>query len=256
MLDTGDAGQRRISAVREYWDSHPLGKQFVRDEDLETGSPEFFTHIQPWMPPFKFPWIMERIEREAAGLKGAHLLEIGCGLGFDSVEFLKRGVRVTATDLTPIAVELTRRHFEIEGVRAEDVRTENVLLLSFGDNSFDAVWANGVLHHTGNTERAVEEIYSKQTGQNDWNTFNGWKEKGFKVEKGSSGFPIWGKPKRLKNATTHEDTQTPDGTEEPGGRQWFPLAYIYHAGQVLSEEGDRPTGYVPEHVDAGEQEAA
>src|SRR5688572_31734137 len=109
------------------------------------------------MNPFKFPWIMDRIEREAARLQDKHLLEIGCGMGYDSLEFLKRGVRVTATDLTPNAVELARRHFEVEGVRAEDVRVENALALSFPDETFDAVWSNGVLHATGDTPLAIQE---------------------------------------------------------------------------------------------------
>jgi ubiquinone/menaquinone biosynthesis C-methylase UbiE len=100
---------------------------------------------------------MDRIEREAAHLQGKHLLEIGCGLGYDSLEFLKRGVRVTATDLTPNAVRLARRHFELEGIQAEDVHIANGLDLPFEDNTFDAVWANGVLHSTGDTARAISE---------------------------------------------------------------------------------------------------
>ena len=153
-----DAAQHTVSAVREYWDAHTLGFQYVRDRSLVAGSPEFFAHIRPWMNPYKFPWIMERITGEAKLLKGKHLLEIGCGMGYDSLEFLKRGVRVTATDLTPSAVRLTRRHFEVEGVTPEDVRVESVLALSFADNSFDAVWANGVLHATGDTRRAIQEV--------------------------------------------------------------------------------------------------
>lgn len=145
------------AAVRDYWESHTLGKQYVRDRALEPGSPEFFAHIRPWMNPYKFPWIMERIEREAARLKGKQLLEIGCGMGFDSVEFLRRGVRVTATDLTPNAVALARKHFEVEGLHPEDVRVESVLDLSFADETFDAVWANGVLHATGDTALAIRE---------------------------------------------------------------------------------------------------
>jgi ubiquinone/menaquinone biosynthesis C-methylase UbiE len=129
----------------------------VTDTSLEVGSPEFFTHIRPWMNPYKFPGIMDRIEREAAILKGKHLLEVGCGMGSDSLELLKRGVRVTATDLTPNAVKLSRRHFEIEGVQPEDVRTANGLKLPFDDNAFDAVWANDVLHATGDTARAIAE---------------------------------------------------------------------------------------------------
>jgi ubiquinone/menaquinone biosynthesis C-methylase UbiE len=146
-----------VTAVHDYWNSHTLGLQYVTDESLEAGTPAFFAHIRPWMNPFKFPWIMERIERESALLKGKYLLEIGCGMGYDSLEFLKRGVHVIATDLTPNAVEITWRHFQIEGVQAEEIRTANALALPFDDNSFDAVWANGVLHATGDTERAVQE---------------------------------------------------------------------------------------------------
>jgi ubiquinone/menaquinone biosynthesis C-methylase UbiE len=147
-----------VDAVRAYWDSHPLGFQYLSETGLEAGTPEFYANIRPWMNPFKFPWIMERIDREAKLLQGKHLLEIGCGLGFDSLEFLKRGVRVTATDLTPTAVELARRHFELEGVEPEDVRVENGLELSFPDETFDAVWSNGVLHATGDTPRAIREV--------------------------------------------------------------------------------------------------
>jgi len=146
-----------VGEVHDYWNTHTLGLQYVTDKSVKPGTPEFFAHIRPWMNPYKFPWIMERINREAKLLKGKHLLEIGCGIGYDSLEFLKRGVRVTATDLTPNAVALTRRHFELEEVQAEDVRTANALDLPFPDGTFDAVWANGVLHATGDTRRAIQE---------------------------------------------------------------------------------------------------
>lgn len=146
-----------VGDVHDYWNTHTLGLQYVTDQSVQPGTPEFFEHIRPWMNPYKFPWIMERIDREAKLLKGKHLLEIGCGMGYDSLEFLKRGVRVTATDLTPNAVAITRRHFELEKVQAEDIRTANVLDLPFPDGTFDAVWANGVLHATGDTHRAIQE---------------------------------------------------------------------------------------------------
>lgn len=149
--------QTVVRDVHDYWNEHTLGFQYVTDPNLEPGMREFFDHIRPWMNPYKFPWIMERIEREAALLQGKHLLEIGCGMGYDSLEFLKRGVRVTATDLTPNAVAISRRHFEVENVKAEDVRVANALDLPYEDNAFDAVWSNGVLHATGDTRRAIQE---------------------------------------------------------------------------------------------------
>jgi len=150
--------QNTSERIYDYWNQHTLGNQYVSDQNIRPGTPEFFQHIRPWMNPYKFPWIMERIEREAGLLKSRHLLEIGCGMGYDSVEFLKRGVRVTATDLTPNAVTLARRHFEIEGVEAEEVRVANALDLPFKDDEFDAVWSNGVLHATGDTKKAIREV--------------------------------------------------------------------------------------------------
>lgn len=52
---------------------------------------------------------------------------------------------------------MTRRHFEIENVHAEEIRTANALDLPFSDGTFDAVWSNGVLHATGNTRLAIRE---------------------------------------------------------------------------------------------------
>jgi SAM-dependent methyltransferase len=147
-----------LTSIHDYWNTHTLGLQYMTDTSLPIGSPEFFEHIRPWMNPYKFPWIMARIEREAALLRGKHLLEVGCGMGYDSLEFLKRGVRVTATDLTPNAVRIAQRHFGVAGVQAEAVRTANALDLPFPDNTFDAVWANGVLHATGDTALAVREV--------------------------------------------------------------------------------------------------
>lgn len=145
--------------VYEYWNAHTLGLQYARNRRIETGTREFFDDIRPWMSPYKFPWMMRRIEREAKRLKSRHLLEIGCGMGFVSVQFMKRGVRVTATDLTESAIDLASRHFELERVRPVTVRTADALNLPFPDAAFDAVWSNGVLHTTGDTQRAVDEVH-------------------------------------------------------------------------------------------------
>jgi ubiquinone/menaquinone biosynthesis C-methylase UbiE len=149
---------RKTAAIREYWDAHPLGLQYVSKPGIKQGSPEFFEHIRPWMNPYKFPWIMERIDAEAAKLKGRKLLEVGCGMGYDSLEFIRRGVRVTAIDLTPNAVEFARRHFEVVGAQADEVRVGNALDLPFADETFDGVWSNGVLHATGDTRKAIAEV--------------------------------------------------------------------------------------------------
>jgi ubiquinone/menaquinone biosynthesis C-methylase UbiE len=43
-------------------------------------------------------------------------------------------------------------------VKPEAVQVGDALALDFPDSSFDAVWSNGVLHATGDTQRAIDEV--------------------------------------------------------------------------------------------------
>ena len=80
-------------------------------------------------------------------------------MGFDAIEFMKRGVRVTATDLTPANVDLAARHFAFAGVTPEALRVEDAFDLSFPDETFDAVYSIGVLGHASDPARMVEEVH-------------------------------------------------------------------------------------------------
>ena len=95
----------------------------------------------------------------------------------------------------------------------------------------------------------LEAMYRAQSGQNDFDTFRGWKERGYFVEKGAKGFPVWSRPKS-RNAEANEmtKTETPDGVEVNlnGGEKKAPsfwVSYLFHAGQVKDENGERPNTY-------------
>ncbi len=150
---------RAPDPVRSYWNAHPHGAEFLQAPDVRPGTAAFFARIRPWMSPYRFPGILARIEREAARLRGRRLLDLGCGLGYDSVEFLRRGVRVTASDVSSSALALAQRHFEIAGVRPDGLVVATALALPHADSSFDAVWSDGVLYYTGDMPRALREIY-------------------------------------------------------------------------------------------------
>ncbi len=55
-------------------------------------------------------------------LCGAPTLELGCGLGLVAVAAARAGARVTATDWSAPAVELTARNAEANGVQLESLR--------------------------------------------------------------------------------------------------------------------------------------
>ena len=86
------------------------------------------------------------------------ILHLGCGIGFRITESAVRGFRrLVAADLTPQALDITRRRLALHGVDAE-LREDNAQALSLADASFDHVNCQGVIHHTPEPEKAVAEI--------------------------------------------------------------------------------------------------
>ncbi|OPZ69810.1 MAG: Malonyl-(acyl-carrier protein) O-methyltransferase [bacterium ADurb.Bin478] len=164
---------------KEYWNTHTLGLQYQIDHSIDKGTPEFFEHIDPVAS--RFHWIYQMMDEEAPALKGKKLLEIGCGMGRDSAEWASRGVLVTASDLTPNAIEYAKKYFAYRGLTAE-FKVTTALHLDFPDASFDAVYARGVIHCTAADIRpAIAEIFRvlKPGGRalifhfyNRWSWFN------------------------------------------------------------------------------------
>lgn len=140
-----------LEQVRDYWESHPL---YTHEIPTEESRGSFFVEV-------------DRIKREDVerfsmkywqfeGFKGKKVLDIGCGPGWLSVQYARAGAHVTSVDLTDRAVELTRQHFELHGMKG-DIRQANAEHLPFDDESFDLVCSSGVLHHTPDTEKAISE---------------------------------------------------------------------------------------------------
>jgi SAM-dependent methyltransferase len=90
---------------------------------------------------------------------GKEVLDSGCGGGRYSVAWRQLGARrVTGLDISATGIDdATRRVSEakIEGVV---FRQGSVLELPFGDQSFDIVFSNGVLHHTTDWTAGVNEL--------------------------------------------------------------------------------------------------
>jgi 2-polyprenyl-3-methyl-5-hydroxy-6-metoxy-1,4-benzoquinol methylase len=91
-------------------------------------------------------------------LSDRRVLEIGCGLGTHSGLMAEAGARVSAIDITPRGVELTRRRLALRGLDA-DVRIMDGEELQFDDEEFDLVWSWGVVQHTAHPERMAAEVH-------------------------------------------------------------------------------------------------
>jgi len=140
--------------AQEQWSEDPCGAVYGREHDF--GTREFFDAVEqhryheyaPWMPD-----VMGFNE-----FAGARLLEIGCGMGTDLLQFARGGAKVTGVDLTPRSIEISRQHLAVYN-KTGDFAISDCETLPFAGDSFDVVYSNGVLHHTPDTVGAVREVY-------------------------------------------------------------------------------------------------
>ncbi len=144
--------------VRDWWHKNPFN-YFVGDEE---GSWAFYRNIDrkflkwiPFMQAGGYPFLTRYVDMK--GLQGKKLLDIACGTGVLTEQFVRMGADVTAIDLTPKAVELTKKRLELYKIHA-NVLEGDAQALPFPDNSFDVVCAWGCLMHMPKTEQAIAEI--------------------------------------------------------------------------------------------------
>jgi ubiquinone/menaquinone biosynthesis C-methylase UbiE len=151
---------------KNWWESNPMTYDWHGERNIKVNSKEWFNQIDNDFfsisqefahNPNSFPF-SNLIDFN--NLKGKKVLEIGCGMGSHASLFAKSGIDYTGIDITKYAVETTNKRLELFGLnnnaKAKQMDAEN---MEFKDNSFDFVWSWGVIHHSSNTEKIVNEIY-------------------------------------------------------------------------------------------------
>jgi ubiquinone/menaquinone biosynthesis C-methylase UbiE len=145
-----------IEHVRAFWNSRPCN---VRHSPKPVGSKEYFDEVEtrkyfvePHIPRFA------DFERWA----GKRVLEIGCGIGTDTINFARHGARVMAVDLSEESLALARRRAKVYGFEDRiDFRQANAEELDRAlpaGEQYDLVYSFGVIHHTPHPERALERM--------------------------------------------------------------------------------------------------
>ena len=135
-----------------YWNQNPIGAEPF---NAEPGSAEFYREYLAYYDEFyDYKWPTFEYEK----YKDHKVLEIGCGLGIDSVKFARSGADLTCIDLSDTSVRCTRQLLDHLGLNAS-VSKGNAKRLGFSYEVFDVVYAYGVLMHVDDEQRAVQEIH-------------------------------------------------------------------------------------------------
>ena len=162
MLDAPPFVDVPIDRVASYWDAQPCNS---RHSSQPQGSRAYFDEIearryfvQPHIPRFA------EFQRWA----GKRVLEIGCGIGTDTINFARAGAHVTAVDLSAQSLAVARRRAEVYGMQDRiSFHQANVEHLSdvVPPSAYDLVYSFGVLHHTPHPERALAELRRHYVGE-------------------------------------------------------------------------------------------
>jgi SAM-dependent methyltransferase len=141
-----------VDTVRDFWQAHVNNEYYT---EAARASDSYFDEIEErrYRTHYHLPELFSSMDGE-----NQTLLEVGCGIGADSIQLAKRGYQVTGVDLTENALAVARQFAARRGVTI-DFRPGNAERLDFPDESFDAVYSFGVLHHTPDVERSVAEVH-------------------------------------------------------------------------------------------------
>jgi ubiquinone/menaquinone biosynthesis C-methylase UbiE len=142
---------QKIEDIKNYWEESLCGAHFIEEERL---TKEFFENYTTFRYQ-KEHQLLKIVDWESA--KGKDVLEIGLGVGADSVRWGRNAKTYTGIDLTHEAVRTTKAHFKMMGLEGNIIQG-NAENLPFENNSFDIVYSHGVLHHTENIENTFEQI--------------------------------------------------------------------------------------------------
>jgi len=194
---------KSVEDVRRYWDARPCN---IRHSQKPVGSKEYFDEVEarkylvePHIPGFA------EFDRWA----GKRVLEVGCGIGTDSINFGRAGAQLTAVDLSTESLNIARQRAEVMGVadRIEFVQANAEELTSAVSGSYDLVYSFGVVHHTPHPERAIEQIRALVAPQGTLKLMvyhrRSWKVFWIVVTKGYGRF--W---KTGELVATHSEAQT------------------------------------------------
>ena len=140
--------------VREFWEMGPCGTGENITRDSKPFTLDWFENIE------KYRYENEPCIHSLAQFSrynGKKILEVGVGAGTDHLQWARVGAECYGVDLTDVAIETTKKRFELYGFKTELQRLD-AEILPFDENSFDVVYSWGVIHHTEKPQILVNEI--------------------------------------------------------------------------------------------------
>ncbi|GAB3252270.1 hypothetical protein GCM10027347_11230 [Larkinella harenae] len=138
--------------VHDFWNEASCGEElYLKGETLRqkyTQQAKDRYRLEPYIADFA----------DFTAYNGKQVLEIGVGLGADHQQFAEARAVLHGCDLTERAVQHTSDRLSLFGFHS-DLRVADAENLPYANDGFDLVYSWGVIHHSPDTPRVVQEIF-------------------------------------------------------------------------------------------------
>lgn len=140
-----------IEKIKQYWDNQIP----YLDNNIDKNSIEHYNDISKHRYELH-PHVKNFVKFEK--YKNKKVLEIGFGAGTDLCEFVRNGADVSGIDISDKSITLCNDRLIVENFNA-DIKLYDGLNIPFKNNTFDAVYSWGVLHHNPNIDDLLSEAH-------------------------------------------------------------------------------------------------
>ena len=143
-----------IDKIKEYWNNQPCNIKHSSKYSLNTK--EYFDEVEK-KKYFVEPHIINFANFN--NWKDKEVLELGCGIGTDSINFAKAGAKLTIVELSDVSLNICKKRFELYGLTATFI-CGNIELINelIKDKKFDLIYSFGVIHHTIEPKNVINGI--------------------------------------------------------------------------------------------------
>jgi len=138
--------------IQNFWNNHPLGSYEIPHA---WGSKNYFIGLNKIRNSSSY-FVLDFYEFKKN--KNKKVLDVGCGPGWVTKNYAKARAKITSVDLSANSVFMAKKHLAYFNLKS-NFNVADAEKLPFKDNTFDFICSDGVLHHTLDTKKGVQEIY-------------------------------------------------------------------------------------------------
>lgn len=145
--------------VKKYWNNQPCN---IKHSNKPFASKLYFNEVRK-----KRYYVEKHIPGFAQfkKYKNKNVLEIGCGIGTDAVEFIKNGANYYGIEFSEASLNIAKERCKILKLNHKKINfilgdAESLSKIKYLKKiRFDLIYSFGVLHHTPNMKKCFDEIY-------------------------------------------------------------------------------------------------